>query len=88
MGPKANLEKADHRAKNGGNRKPVWRKDRENVWRKDKEVPQGFKGTPKKTAAEVMPNSLQANVGKPGYDEDGVRLLCNEAGRYNWPETA
>ena len=41
----------------------------------------------KKTAAEVMPNSLQASVGKPGYDEDGVRLLCNEAGRYNWPET-
>ena len=73
MGPKANLEKANHRAKNGGNRKPVWIKD--------KEAPQGFKGTSKKTAAEVMPNSLQANVGKPGYDEDGVRLLRNEAGR-------
>ena len=43
---------------------------------------------PKAKAADTLPNSLESNIGTVGYDADGVRLLRNVEGRYNWPETA
>lgn len=76
MGPKARKEKAEKA-------KPPMKKEvKSGGWNK----PKAETGPPRKPARIVMPNSLEANIGVEGYDDEGVRTLRALQGRYNLPE--